>query len=167
MFPHLVSERPHPSLGAHAETYGRFIGSWRGTYRDPHPEGEESGPLEVHFAWALQGRAVQDVWIAPAPPLELGRTYRRQMYGTTLRVFDPLTQVWRVDWWNPERGVHCALVGRRLGEQIVQTGYWDDRPQRWRFLDITEHAFRWQAHRLDDNGESWSLVTEFTLSRVK
>lgn len=165
MFPHLVASQPHPSLGPHADTYGRFIGSWRGTYFDPRPDGDERGPLEVHFAWALEGRAVQDVWIAPAPPLEPGRTYKRQMYGTTLRVFDPSAQVWRVDWVNPGRNVHCALVGRAVGDQIVQMGYWDDRPQRWRFLDITDRSFRWQAHRLDDDGECWSLVTEFTLTR--
>ena len=165
MFPYLMSQHPHPSLGVHADTYGRLIGSWRGTYYDPRPDGDERGPLEVHFAWALEGRAVQDVWIAPAPPLDPGRAYKRQMYGTTIRVFDPVAQVWRVDWWNPSRSVHCALVGRRVGDQIVQTGYWDDRPQRWRFLDISARSFRWQAHRLSDDGESWHLVTEFTLSR--
>lgn len=165
MFPHLVAAQPHPSLGSHADTYGRLIGSWRGTYHDPHPDGDEQGPMEVHFAWALEGRAVQDVWIAPAPPLESDRTYRRQTYGTTLRVFDPVTEVWRVTWVNPGRNVHCALVGRRVGDQIVQMGYWDDRPQRWRFLDVTDRSFRWQAHRLDDDGESWRLVTEFHLTR--
>ena len=26
----LVARGPHPSLGAHADTYGRLIGSWAG-----------------------------------------------------------------------------------------------------------------------------------------
>ncbi len=166
MFAHLVCEAPDASLGIHAETYGRLIGSWRGTYRDPHVEREETGPMEVHVAWTLQGRAVQDVWIAPLPA-QPTVTYRRRMYGTTLRVFDPATRTWRVDWWNPVRGSRLSLVGRRVGDQIVQTGYWDDRPQRWRFLDVTDRSFVWQAHQLDDDGEAWTLVTEFHLERMR
>ncbi|BCT93179.1 hypothetical protein LYSHEL_22020 [Lysobacter helvus] len=166
MFEELVSRSPHPSLGAHAETYGRLIGKWRGTYCDPHPDGEETGPLEVCFAWVLDGRAVQDVWSAPAGVPEEVSPYRRRMHGTTLRVFDPSAEVWRVDWWNPPRGVHCRLVGRRTEEGIVQMGYWDDRPQRWRFLDIARNSFTWQAHCLEDDGRTWRLQTEFRLDRV-
>lgn len=162
MFDHLVCASPHPSLGAHADTYGRLIGSWHGTYRDVHPDGEETGPMDVHFAWALDGRAVQDVWIA-LPDAE--GTRKRHMHGTTLRVFDPAAQVWRVDWWNPVRGAHCALVGRRLEDRIVQLGYWNDRPQRWQFLEITPESFLWQAHSLGDDGETWQLATEFRLTR--
>ncbi|WP_337171334.1 hypothetical protein [Gemmatimonas aurantiaca] len=57
-------------------------------------------------------------------------------------------------WALEGRAVYCALVGRRVGDQIVQLGYWDDRPQPWRFLEVTDQSFRWQAHRLDDDGES-------------
>ena len=163
MFPHLVSSAPHPVLGAHADTYGRLIGSWAGTYHDRHPDGDEEGPMEVHFAWALEGRAVQDVWI-PRP--DAGTSRRRHMYGSTLRVFDPDAQLWRVGWWNPVRNAHCALVGRRIGDDIVQTGYWNDRPQRWRFLEIASDAFLWQAHSLEDDGETWALATEFRLRRT-
>ena len=43
---------------------------------------------EVHFGWALQGRAIQDVWIVPARE---GRAEGEgdRMYGTTLRIYDP------------------------------------------------------------------------------
>lgn len=166
MFSSLVAEEPHPSLGVHADTYGRLIGSWRGVYRDPCDGGEEVGPLEVHFAWILEGRAVQDVWMAPFPPAREISIARRQMFGTTIRVFDPQAEVWRVDWWNPCRGVHCSLVGRQVEADIVQTGYWDGHPQRWRFLDITRDSFTWQAHRLNKDGRSWELQTEFLLQRV-
>lgn len=165
MFPHLVTEEPHPSLGGHADTYGRLIGSWRGTYRDPNESSEEIGPLEVRFSWALEGRAVQDVWIAPSAPHESTANLRRRTYGTTIRAFDPQAQVWREDWWDPCRGFHCALVGSRSGDDIVQTGSWDDHPQRWRSLDIRADSFTWQAHRLNADGEHWDLQTEFLLKR--
>jgi hypothetical protein len=57
----------HPSLGAHADTYGRLIGGWRAELQS-HLPGHSAPPasLEIHFGWALEGRAVQDVWITPA-----------------------------------------------------------------------------------------------------
>ena len=33
----LLAPAPHPSLGKHADTFGRIIGSWVGEYRDRHP----------------------------------------------------------------------------------------------------------------------------------
>jgi len=71
---------PHPSLGQHAATFGRLIGSWEGEYRDEEPgEPPETGLLEVHFGWVLQGRAVQDTWISPLRNAAPGRsTQKRQ-----------------------------------------------------------------------------------------
>jgi hypothetical protein len=166
MFAHLVATGPHPSLGDDAGTYANFIGSWHGTFHDRRGDSIESGPLEVHFAWALEGRAVQDIWIAPGSRAEPGRIYERATYGTTLRVFDPVARVWRVEWFNPVNQVRNTLVGRRVGDRIVQMGCWNDRPQRWQFLDITTERFLWQAHGLDDDGVTWRLQTEFELLRT-
>lgn len=166
LFGLLVADAPHPSLGAHADTYARLIGSWRGDYRDLRGDGAETGPMEVHFAWALEGRAVQDVWLAPFPAGPGDEARQRRTYGTTLRVFDPQHGCWRTEWFNPARNVRCSLVGRRVGDDIVQTGYWDDRPQRWRFARMRADSFLWQAHTLDDDGEQWSLRTEFVLHRI-
>lgn len=166
MFAHLIAPGPHPSLGAAAETYGPFIGSWHGTFNDQHGDATESGPMEAHFAWALEGRAVQDVWIAPGGRAEPGRVYRRAMYGSTIRVFDPTAGVWRVEWFNPVKQVRNSLVGRRVGDRIVQMGYWNDRPQRWQFLNISADRFLWQSHVLDDDGVTWRLQTEFDVRRA-
>ena len=35
----LFAPGPHESLGRHAETYGRFVGSWTGEYEDRLPGG--------------------------------------------------------------------------------------------------------------------------------
>ncbi len=107
----LVSRGPHPSLGAHADTYGRLIGGWRGELQSHLPgHSAPAASLEIHFGWALEGRAVQDVWITPArdqrgvgvtaplPPLD--------WYGTTVRVFDKATTSCR---WG------FARAGRSVG----------------------------------------------------
>jgi len=160
--PALLAQGPHPDLGDQAATYGRFIGSWSGTYRDTSHDGEvRTGPMEVHFAWVLRGRAVQDLWIAKTE----GTDAERRTYGTTIRVYDPDIDAWRVTWINPPHNVHQELIGRRIGDDVVQTGYFGDRPSKWAFTDVTPNSFTWRGYVLDDDGETWSLQTEFKLRR--
>src|SRR5215831_16806767 len=126
----LAAKGPHPSLGAHADTYGRLIGSWAGEFQ-AYPL---AGPVvatsaEVHFGWALDGRAVQDVWIAPSrKDRAAGVRAAHEMYGTTLRVFDPKRESWRVVWMDPASGRRNDLEGRRQGNDIVQIGTADGWP---------------------------------------
>ena len=85
----LAATGPHPSLGAHADTYARIIGSWSGElsrYQDG--KSVASASVEAHFGWALEGRAVQDVWITPARAQRAsGADAGFNWYGSTLRVF--------------------------------------------------------------------------------
>jgi len=165
-----AAKGPHPSLGAHSDTYGRIIGSWRGDLQ-AHVPGRPTPPatLEIHFGWVLDGRAVQDVWITPArdqrasgvtaslPPLD--------WYGTTLRVFDPKTESWRATWWNPTHGTRIDLVGVRQGDDIVQEGQRGDRPIRWVFSQIRPQSFVWQGHVLELDGETWRLEVDIRARR--
>jgi hypothetical protein len=53
---------------------------------------------EWHFGWALEGRAIQDVWIVPAPlasyvTATLPPSFNS--YGTHVRVYDPDIDAWR------------------------------------------------------------------------
>jgi hypothetical protein len=166
----LIAPGPHPLLGAEADTYGRLIGSWAGRFHDSTQAGVVTGPMEVHFAWALQGRAVQDTWIAPSraarPGAEPLPVEGRDTYGSTLRVWDPLARLWRVTWTSPARQIVQKLVGHRVGDDIVQWGFWNDRPQRWCFRGITPGSYAWEAHGLGDDGVSWDLQTRFELERT-
>ena len=76
--------------------YGQFVGSWDGkviVHKSDGTKREES--CEVHFGWVLDGRAIQDVWIAPARKdrVDKGRETQRDIYGTTLRIFNPQTVI--------------------------------------------------------------------------
>ena len=159
---------PHPSLGQHADTFGRIIGSWEGEYRDEDPgEPPETGLMEVHFGWVLQGRAVQDTWISPPRKVGLGgSTLKRQTYGTTVRVFHPELAAWRAVWLNPVKGERIDLLGRRIGNDIVQFCLDADRPEKWVFSEITDRSFRWRAFLLGDDGVTWRVDTEFHLRRT-
>jgi hypothetical protein len=163
----LVAERPHPSLGAHADTYGRLIGSWAGEALNYSDDGTVSiNSIEAHFAWVLEGRAVQDVWITPSrKDRGPGISASLDFYGTTLRVFDSQSESWRVTWTDPVSGSQVELEGWRQGDDIVQLGTREGRPIRWVFSDIREDSLLWQGHILQTDGVTWRLEVEIRLQR--
>ena len=144
--------------------YGRFVGSWSGTVVHHDAGGLEVG-IEVHFAWALEGRAVQDVWITP-PRGERGQTGLppgADWYGTTLRVYDPKKDRWDITWIDPSSGLRLFMVGRRLGDELVQTYRWKNGTHcRWVFTDIETDAFRWLRQESGDE-QNWQTKTEIRL----
>lgn len=165
----LVAASPHPSLGAHADTYGRIIGSWLGEL-SLHQDGKRvsSASVEAHFGWVLEGRAVQDVWITPArPDRRANASARLNWYGTTLRVFDPSTSAWNTTWTDPASQLRIELIGRRQGEDIVQIGTRGGRPIRWTFSEISAESFTWQGHILNFDGVTWALEVEIKFRRIK
>ena len=119
----LLARGPHPSLGEHGHTYSRVIGSWSGQLYN-HLLGHSVPPLsvEAHFAWVLEGRAVQDVWITPARDERGSVPPGLDWYGSTLRVFEPSTCAWRSAWTDPVSGLRIELLGRARGDDIVQIG---------------------------------------------
>jgi hypothetical protein len=165
----LVAEGPHPSLGDQARTYNRLIGSWVG-HAENHMGGQgvREGSIEAHFAWVLEGRAVQDVWITPARgDREQPASHGLNWYGSTLRVFDPSSQAWRTTWTDPVSRLRIELVGRSQGEDIVQIGTRDDRPIRWMFFDIKPESFAWQGHISNDDGKTWDLEVAIRFLRSR
>ncbi len=152
-----------------ADAYGWLVGSWD---LDVRVYGVDVGSLglegEAHFGWALEGRAVQDVWIMPRRSQRAGEPDRtRNMYGTTLRVWDPSIQAWRVTWINPVNGGRDELIGRRSGADIVQVGtHSDGTPIRWIFTEIGSDSFRWIGEALEPDGRTWKLEGEFRARRI-
>jgi hypothetical protein len=167
----LLADGPHPSLGEHADTYGRLIGSWEGDYQDFDRTGQIStGRMEAHFAWVLQGLAVQDLWIAPTRAQRAAHGVapdQRNTYGSTLRIFHRDIDAWRIVWLNPVKLIRCDLVARRVGADIVQTGFYDDKAIKWQFTNITSESFLWQAFTLEPDGVTWFEQSRFTFSRLR
>ena len=119
-----------------ADVYGWLIGSWELDVLhywavDVSPRGIKG---EAHFAWVLEGRAVQDVWIMPRRSERGGSVDKKMnMYGTTLRAWDPSIQAWRITWSNPAGDHFEQQIGRRSGNDIVQIGVRPDgTTTRWR-----------------------------------
>lgn len=165
----LIADGPAPDRAEAMGLYGWLIGSWDIEVFDHLPDGTTRRSLgEWHFAWALEGRAIQDVFIVPS------RAERRaaagpegNRYGTTLRVYDPQLGAWHILWVNPVRQAIDRMIGRRRGNDIVQEGE-DKNGQaiRWSFVDIAPDSFRWLGERSTDGGQGWRLEVEFRARRT-
>ncbi len=152
------------------DVYGWLVGSWELEVLHYKAVDVSAQRIrgEAHFGWVLEGRAIQDVWITPRPEdrsPDLDKA--NNMYGTTLRVWDPTIQAWRIHWINPVTGHGEQQVGCRIGSDIVQIGVrLDGTPTRWRFTEITADSFHWIGEALDSDGQTWKLEGEFRARRL-
>jgi hypothetical protein len=166
----LVASGRSPEIPESSDLYGWLIGSWEldavHYWVDVAARGIRG---EAHFGWVLEGRAVQDVWIMPRRRDRQGPPDKSlNMYGTTLRVWDPGIEAWRVTWANPVTGQRNELIGRRSGKDVMQVGALPDgTPIRWRFTDITPDSFRWVGESLEPDGQTWKVQGEFRARRMR
>ncbi len=152
-----------------ADAYGWLVGSWDLEVRrywgtDVSGRGLKG---EAHFGWALEGRAIQDVWIMPrVGERTADLDPHMNMYGTTLRVWDPKIEAWQITWTNPAGDHHERQIGRRVGRDVVQIGARaDGTPTRWMFSEITADSFHWTGESLGPDGKTWILEGEFLATR--
>ena len=88
------------------------------------------------------------------------------MYGTTLRSWDPVIRAWRIAWTNPVTGHREEQVGRWNGRDILQEGARADGTKtRWTFTDIASDSFHWRGEALYPNQQEWMLEGEFLAKR--
>ena len=167
----LAARGRSPAIPESADAYGWLVGSWELDVL--HYRGVDVAARrikgEAHFGWVLEGRAVQDVWIMP---LRSGRTAgldkTSNMYGTTLRVWDPSIQAWRITWINPAGDHREQQIGRWSGKDVVQIGARSDgTPTRWSFTEIGPDSFHWLGEALQPDGKTWRLEGEFRAKRLR
>jgi len=100
--------------------------------------------------------------------------------GTTLRFYDPKTDVWRVTWVGPRRGSLLAFVARQSADEIVmEVDYVQGLPGmnppdgppihrgQWIFDQIKPNSFHWRSVISHDGGKSWQTQSEMFVRRVK
>jgi hypothetical protein len=152
------------------DIYGWLAGSWELDVRHYRVDVSKLALKgEAHFFRALEGRAVQDVWIMPGRNARhSGLSPEQNMYGTTLRVWDPSIAAWRITYINPITGQRDELIGRRLGSDIIQVGaHRDGTPIRWNFTNIAPDSFHWTGEALEPDGATWRLEGEFYARRIR
>jgi hypothetical protein len=163
----LPSREPHQALAAKLSLYGRFVGSWTLDIERRWFDGtRRRAEGEWHFAYVLDGKAVQDVWIFPARRLRT-KPEPWHMYGATFRWYDPSIDAWHIRYFEPGIAFEMRQIGRAAGADIVQVGEtWNGLLRRWRFVEITDDSFRWLGDASWDKGATWTLETEMRARRV-
>ena len=91
-----------------------MVGDWEMDTVYHLPDGTtRKGQGEIHFGWALQGRAIQDVWRIPGRnPDGPDDPSKSLMYGTTLRIYDPGIDAWHIIWSDPVKQYYSRQIGR-------------------------------------------------------
>jgi hypothetical protein len=165
----LHSARPAADRADKMGLYGWLVGRWE-VDAFYHLDGEATRRArgEIHAGWALEGRAIQDVWIVPARDAERPNPPRPgDFYGTTLRVYDPRLDAWHIVWTDPLNQVYRRQIGRARGNDIVQEGKDEGGAAvRWSFTEIAPDSFRWLGERSPDGGTTFRLLLEMRARRV-
>jgi hypothetical protein len=82
----LASDGPAADRADKMKLYGWLIGRWTMDAIVHLEDGSRhQGAGEIYFGWALEGRAIQDVWMLPGV-----------FYGTTPRIYDPNIDAWHI-----------------------------------------------------------------------
>lgn len=167
----LHADGPDQTHATKLALYAWIVGRWEMDVTT-FPEGgtTHQGHGEIHAGWVLQGRAIQDVWMIPrlrdrqpgiAPLAGAGN-----WYGTTLRIYDPQLDAWRILWSDPATNFFAQQIGRAEGRDIVQTGP-DPRggSMRWVFSEIAPESFHWTGERAADE-RTWRREVDIRARRV-
>jgi hypothetical protein len=161
----LFSEGPSAELGEDGRLYAGLIGSWEVEVIDYDAGGNRrTSAGEWHFGWALEGRAVEDVFIVPKRAERRGSEPPRagNRYGASIRYYDPAEKAWRLVWINPVTGASNSLVARKEGDAIVQEGLDRDGARiRWSFVAIERDRFHWVGEESVDGGATWRKGADF------
>ena len=165
----LAASAPNPEFGDRLALFGQFLGDWEFEGAWHHADGSSlRAKGEWSFSWILDGRAIQDVWMAPS------REERRRTgapligYGTAVRCYDPGLDAWRVTWNGVlDDGYTTILIARAEGEGILLEGKdAHGNPMRWQFSQIAPTSFRWQRFVTKDGGKTWPLELEMRARRA-
>jgi hypothetical protein len=161
LFSLLPAGGPFGGIDDDRQIYAFLIGVWEMDSTWYFAEGEtRRAKGEWRSEWILGGRGVIDLLFAKGVPAD--------QFGTTLRCYDASIDAWRVVWMQPGGREFVSLIGRRLGDEIVQEGATLDGSslQRWTFSEITAGAFHWRAESSSDEGKTWRLDQEMRGQRA-
>lgn len=142
-FQALISDKKSEAIPQEYNYFEKLIGQWQIDYFDSQISHVIKG--EWHFAWVLEGMAIQDIIILP-----------EYEYGTSLRIYNPNTHAWDVAYGYT--GKIIRLEAKKQDDQIVLT-FIDDETRKWVFVKIEDNYFHWQNITVKGDGE-WQINAE-------
>jgi hypothetical protein len=167
----LHSDGPDKDRAAELALFAWIVGRWEIDVTTFLEDGTtHRGRGEIHAGWVLQGLAIQDVWMIPRlrdrePGIE-PLPGAGNWYGTTLRIYDPELNAWRILWNDPATNFFTQQIARARGRDIVQTGA-DPRggSMQWIFSEIEPNSFHWTGERTQDE-RNWRREVDIRARRT-
>ncbi|HSZ74388.1 MAG TPA: hypothetical protein VK779_06185 [Rhizomicrobium sp.] len=163
----LLARGPHQDIGQSHNIFANLNGSWDVEVFDVETDGARRVSAgEWHFAWILEGRAMQDVFVSPARADRKGNVpVKGNRCATTLRIFDSAEENWRVFYFNPVAQSYELLRAQQQGSDIVLEGTdAHGHAIRQAFTDIADNSFRWRREIQKPDG-NWQLLAEHSAER--
>jgi hypothetical protein len=138
----MVSDAPRPEYAEVLQPFAALIGSWDLDVRWYDETGAVSRQTkgEWHFAWALDGRAVADVWITPSRAARA--TDGDGEWGLSIRIYDPELKAFRSTWLGPKAAFVMTFIAHATDGSITLES--QTAKTRWTFSDITDTSFHWR-----------------------
>lgn len=159
----------HPFTYEKLRPFELLMGSWIFDWVGHNPDGTtwmEQG--EWHFAWILEGRAIQDTWICQGISLWDSVKYPAGQYGTTIRYYNEKEECVKVLWIGSVSSqiYHFSVTfqDNRIIQQKMPVGE-NLEKAKWIFMDITNNSFTWEGYQSDDCGLVWNLTQEIFARR--
>lgn len=160
----LIAAEPADDAPAELAQFGRMVGVWSCTSEQIQQDGTFApGTTTATWTWfyTLGGRAVQDIW-------ETGASV-----GTNLRVYDPETDSWEIQWVASSL-VHFQLItARAVGDTVVMHGEapagggFPAHARRITFFDITDDRFEWKYEATKSGTDTgWSEFSRLHCTKV-
>lgn len=146
----MVSDAPRPEYAEALRPFAPLIGSWDLDVKWYDETGAVSRQTkgEWHFAWALDGRAVADIWITPSRAARA--TDGDGEWGMSMRIYDPELKAFRSTWMGPKAAFVMPFIAHAENDTITLES--QTAKTRWRFTGITETAFHWRNEDETDDG---------------
>lgn len=164
----LEASAPISSYPDKMEQFGRFVGQWDLLVTWYAIDGtiDRQEPGEWEFGYALEGRAVIDVWIVP-PRAEraVASEHRLGEYGMSVRFYDPQIDAWRSTWHGPVNRVVIPFIARQVDDDMILERTEGVETTRWIFTEISASSFRWMNMISLDDHRSWTLRQEMRAVR--
>lgn len=149
----MVSEAPREELAEAFQPFAPLIGSWDldVSWYDEDGAVTRQTAGEWHFAWALDGRAVADIWITPSRAARA--TDGDGEWGLTVRIYDPELKAFRSTWMGPKHAFVMTFIGHS-GENSITLEAREPKAAktRWMFTEISESGFHWRNEDEDADG---------------
>jgi hypothetical protein len=165
----LLADGPAAQHAAEMEQFGRLTGLWETviTYYPPDGSPARHAAGDWELAYALEGRAVIDVWQVPGRRALAGAPRApQQECGLCVRIWDPRLQLWRFTFHGTARGALVHMYAREIGDEMVLERAQGGELTRWIFFDIGAASFRWRGESSRDGGRTWRLEQELVARRA-